>query len=196
MIFLVFLAFFHLQAASCPLPPPNRTCLDEIFRIYGQIFGISHEADEYFDSSLPDGIMPLSVPFMLSDSFIRFPIISNQEFCDSRFVTLVPKTLVSSMECSFQHGQCSCEVLGDSGYRFVAISPPSLQLNYIDQISRIWRARHLDDMSSAGRQSVNTTSHGEDFDIGVVTHGILVILSLISFAGNALFVVYVFWLSR
>jgi hypothetical protein len=34
------------------------------------------------------------------------------------------------------------------------------------------------------------------FDIGIVTHKVLVVLSLIAFVGNGMFVVFVFWLSK
>jgi hypothetical protein len=129
-----------------------------------------------------------------------FPIINEIGYCKSDSVMIFP---LSSYEinCEFNHiSGCFCNIAAPTSFEFIAISPESVKVELADYISKLDSSRKLELITQAGPETLPRNESGtasEDrFDIGVVTHAILVILSFISFAGNALFVVYVFWLSR
>lgn len=180
------------EALSCPISP-NHTELHDIFQMYEQFLGKVNERDEHILSSIPEDIVPLSVPLKLIGSWIRFPVINNQKFCNRQYITFAPQTYISHVDCTFIEGLCHCEVFATSSSEFVAISPSTLKIEFMSQICMVWRNRHLEESQSPSSANITLVNN---FDIGVVTHSILVILSLIAFAGNSLFVVYVFWLSR
>eukprot|EP00602_Paraphysomonas_sp_CaronLab_P004297 CAMPEP_0185029282 /NCGR_PEP_ID=MMETSP1103-20130426/15497_1 /TAXON_ID=36769 /ORGANISM="Paraphysomonas bandaiensis, Strain Caron Lab Isolate" /LENGTH=145 /DNA_ID=CAMNT_0027563967 /DNA_START=239 /DNA_END=676 /DNA_ORIENTATION=+ len=52
------------------------------------------------------------------------------------------------------------------------------------------------DTSQNAQQGDAGESGSQKFDIGIVTHAVLVVLSIIAFVGNGLFLVFVFWLSK
>jgi hypothetical protein len=107
-----------------------------------------------------------------------------------------------SMDCHFDEilSFCFCDVAGKSGIESLAIITSNLKIQLDRLLGKTEEKRLLEmthtDAQDRLDQNTNGTAAQDRFDIGIVTHGVLVVLSFVSFVGNALFVVYVFWLSR
>lgn len=182
---------------GCPLPLTSGvSCPSQLIQFYAKFFRNSGEASESFVRSIPSDILPLSGPMKVTNSPLLFPIINSIDYCNSDSVMTFPFASYS-LKCYFDHaaGQCFCDLAAPTDFEFIAISPSAVKVELADYISTLDSFRKLELSQIIPRNESGTASQ-DRFDIGVVTHAILVILSFISFAGNALFVVYVFWLSR
>jgi hypothetical protein len=198
-----FLPLFFPLVFSCPLPlSSDISCTTQLIEFYAKFLANATRASENFEKTLPSDILPLSIPMISTDSPLRFEIINGMDYCSSEYIALFPPASYV-MKCEFyrQSRGCFCEISVDehSEFEFITISLPNLKVELADYISKLDFSRKLEvnqaETDLTPRNQSGTSSE-DRFDIGVVTHAVLVILSCVSFAGNALFVVYVFWLSR
>jgi hypothetical protein len=186
--------------SSCPFPLNSEfPCSHQLIRLSAKFLGDIRPEFEAFVNSLPADLLPLSLPSKLSNSSNSFAIINGREYCYHSCLTIFPLTSFS-MDCHFDESldRCFCNVVAKSAADSLAIITSNSEIELFDLLASIEMSRKLEMTQSDGmsQQDTNRTSAQDRFDIGIVTHGVLVVLSFVSFFGNALFVVYVFWLSR
>ena len=110
--------------------------------------------------------------------------------------------------CNDAYEECICDVdlevtafKQDIVFSVVATSSHTRKLEGTDRSmnsggEKEGNVGNTGDKETVTESAQNLSPDDKKFDPGVITHAVLVVLAVIAFAGNAMFVVFVFWLSR
>lgn len=172
---------------------------------------------EYLHSNIAFQSLPLSIPIKIETQHngftVSLPIWASHDLCHSSKISIFSQQEAHFFPsqkieyCGIIDAQCFCDVYIPPGTQdIIAYSQAPLPMEMLNDLTDISDKRFLilenmeqnmEQITPAISSLSNSTNLGPPkFDIGIVTHFILVVLAITAFIGNSMFVVFVFWLSK